>query len=1210
MRISDIRNTQLFQDLCQTLFAAEYPDIEIPDDSSGDEGNDGYIPSQRRLFAIYCPEKYPPPNEYYERKIRDDLAKAVKLRDVRGYEIDEWIFVTPGPLPMEVLNYLKEKVKGAGISKTVNWSEKHLLPVLLRHRELEPEFPDLFASDIRGEVRAGFGKIELELRAGFDALSAEKSKFDEVRQKLESRIADEYERRFKIAKMLFDQGLFEQAKASSEAILRDLQQDPDAHEPALRARACTNIAVCAWHIDDIGEVVKWFEEAYRYTPDDPKCTANLATAQMYRGETAEALVTVDRALRADPSNVDAVRTKANILLSQGRYDELSSFLEGKGQRDLRMFFSAVHLGAQQRHEDATVILRELLQNDPTNITYLERVAADLLMGVRQQLEREHRLPWQMTGEMIKTAEEAEGHLTRVLELLDGTEAHQKQIGAYVNRSAARLMLGKSKEALEDCREIIRLDPQNESAYLNRSKAEIELGDHAAAAESLERYAELGGDISAQARDLLYAYYATGQSEKAKNFIRKEFDRDLREEDLSTIGLAVLILNLSQDYESATDLVRRVEEAFPNHSAAFTIRARYEQDTGGAGVEDLLKKALESATSVRKQMAILDLADFYYGQGRYIDALPLFEKLISEHEFTPANYRYLVCLYYAGKLSEVVDFAAKMRGDEKIHAQISPVEALAYKTLGQLREAADIFLALYQRESANIDHLVEYGICLNRLGEKEKAVRAFDQARNRAGDTKELLALARGYGSVGQYVTAIRLAYDALQQSPNDPRAHRIYINLVLNMNDGDGLELGEKYAKAFQESLAVFNLRFPEEEGIKVLDVSEGFTDVFDMLDRNAAATETIMDLYRKGSLPVSVVAVLKNARLYDIWRGLQAYGEAGMRVKLGNAEEEKYETAAVTKGKEVVIDLLALFTLERTGQIGLLRKMFDRVVVHQGVLDEIHATIQDESRTVERGGRLSLIKVGDQYAKSEIPPEIIQRGIESLERITDFIKNECEIAGFEKELSERDSEMLEAVGLATGAPALLAEQLGLPLLSDDGLLRNRLQIERSIESFSTYAMFSHAVKERMLTRTRFYDLILWLVRMNYRFIPADAMCLLYAADRDGYRGDGNFDLVLAMLGERETNTESLAGVTAELLANLWVRSLPAMLKVLVLKRVLKAVTQNHPADKIIDSMLDHLFRLMRKAMPLYLNLFDEVRQWADTTYPGQNLTLKKGLNA
>jgi hypothetical protein len=36
MRISEIRNSQEFQDLCQQLLAAEYEDFEILDGSSGD----------------------------------------------------------------------------------------------------------------------------------------------------------------------------------------------------------------------------------------------------------------------------------------------------------------------------------------------------------------------------------------------------------------------------------------------------------------------------------------------------------------------------------------------------------------------------------------------------------------------------------------------------------------------------------------------------------------------------------------------------------------------------------------------------------------------------------------------------------------------------------------------------------------------------------------------------------------------------------------------------------------------------------------------------------------------------------------------------------------------------------------------------------------------------------------------------------------------
>ena len=59
MRISEIRNSQQFQDFCQQVLAAEFSDFQVLDDSSGDQGIDGYIPSSRRLFAMTCPEKSP-----------------------------------------------------------------------------------------------------------------------------------------------------------------------------------------------------------------------------------------------------------------------------------------------------------------------------------------------------------------------------------------------------------------------------------------------------------------------------------------------------------------------------------------------------------------------------------------------------------------------------------------------------------------------------------------------------------------------------------------------------------------------------------------------------------------------------------------------------------------------------------------------------------------------------------------------------------------------------------------------------------------------------------------------------------------------------------------------------------------------------------------------------------------------------------------------
>jgi tetratricopeptide (TPR) repeat protein len=1203
MRISDIRNTQQFQDLCQQLFAAEYEDLEVPDDSSGDEGSDGYVPSKHRLFAIYCPEKYPPPDEYYRRKIRGDLSKAVSLRDEQGYVIDEWVFVTPAPLPMEVLRYLRDKVKEAGFTRGISWSEKHLLPLLLRHRELQPLYPELFAPDLQADVQSGFAALRVEMRSGFDSLLAESAKVDNLREKFESRVAQEYERRFQAAKSLFNEGQFRQAKATSEAILRDLQQDADASDPKLLARAATNIAVCAWQLDEMEEVVRWFEEAYHYTPDDPKVAANRATALMYRGETQEALASVERVLAAQPDDDNAIIVKANILLKEERYGEITAFLEEKGKRKLSTFFSSVQLGAERRYGEAAQLLRDLLREDPDDLTYLEHAAANILVEQQRAIERERRLPWRIGGDIRQALQEAEGYLTRAIELLRGREATHKLAGAYLNRSAARLMLGRAEESLDDCREILRLDPDNANAHLNASKAQMELGDYAGAAASLERYSELAGSMGDKARDLVYCYYASGDLEKAGEALQRELDREWTEADLTLVSLGVHIYDLGQNRERAADLVRRAEERFPDHSGTYTIRARHEQDTGGARVEEFLRRAVETADAARKEVATLDLADHLYSEERFDEALPLYEQVVSEHEFTPVNRRYLVCLYNSGRFADAIAYAERMRAGQEIEPDISQIEALAQKNLGHLRRAADIFLALYQREPAKTDYIVEYGICLFRLDEEDKALQAFDQARNRVSRTKDLLALAHGYSFLGRSVPAVKLGYQALQQSPNDPHVHRVYQNLVLNMKDGEGPELGEEYAKAFQESIATFNTRFPEEEGMKLINVEKDFSGLFEVLDQGAARTATILEQYRNGVFPVSTLATLKGRNLYDVWLGLQAI--EGVRMSLGTLEEIERENHAVVESREVVIDPLALFTLTRARQLGLLRKMFDRLLVHQDAFDDIQAAIREERRGLERG-KLSIGKFGGQYFKDEIPPEAVKKSVDFLEGVKTFVKDECEVVGFDRELSEEDWALVESVGQPAGSPAMLAAQRRVPLYSDDGLLRHLFNKERGVTGFSSFTLFTHAANKGLMSRSRFYDLTLLLLRMNYRFVPVSVDCLMHGARLSGFRGGGDFERALNTLVCKESDTTSMTMVIAGFLARLWLAPLPALLKTFVLRRLLRAATQHHPAGEVIGPVLDHARGLMQGVPDHYLDLLGELRRWADECYPGENLTPKR----
>ena len=198
MIIREIRDPYLFQDLCQKVFTAEYEDFQSIDDSGGDKGNDGYVPSLKRLFAIYCPEKDRTPKDEYKRKISSDLKKAVTLRNKYKYEIREWIFVTPAPLFEELHRFITNKAKAVGLTG-ISWSESKILEILARHSHLKTLYPELLIPDLKTDIQEGFeslnskmdsiaNRITVEPSTSHQTKFKQKIKYEEVTSYLSRRV--------------------------------------------------------------------------------------------------------------------------------------------------------------------------------------------------------------------------------------------------------------------------------------------------------------------------------------------------------------------------------------------------------------------------------------------------------------------------------------------------------------------------------------------------------------------------------------------------------------------------------------------------------------------------------------------------------------------------------------------------------------------------------------------------------------------------------------------------------------------------------------------------------------------------------------------------------------------------------------------------------------------------------------------------------------
>lgn len=109
-------NPQEFVDICNTIFIEKYKEnFQVIDGTRSDQGNDGYIISEKCILAIYCPVK--PENKTdqdYREKIGIDLRKAKALYDSGSLKIERWTFVTPSKISNEVFIYLQNKAKEFG----------------------------------------------------------------------------------------------------------------------------------------------------------------------------------------------------------------------------------------------------------------------------------------------------------------------------------------------------------------------------------------------------------------------------------------------------------------------------------------------------------------------------------------------------------------------------------------------------------------------------------------------------------------------------------------------------------------------------------------------------------------------------------------------------------------------------------------------------------------------------------------------------------------------------------------------------------------------------------------------------------------------------------------------------------------------------------------------------------------------------------------
>lgn len=152
-QIAQITDPQEFTRLCNTIFTAKYGhNFQVIDGTRSDDGNDGYIISEKRILAMHCPVKPERKTDSdYLKKIKSDIGKAQSLRDSSKYDVEKWTFITPRKLSNAVIVEMRQLAESMGLDAS-HQESTFLATELAKNKGLVGEFPSLHISEIDSKV--------------------------------------------------------------------------------------------------------------------------------------------------------------------------------------------------------------------------------------------------------------------------------------------------------------------------------------------------------------------------------------------------------------------------------------------------------------------------------------------------------------------------------------------------------------------------------------------------------------------------------------------------------------------------------------------------------------------------------------------------------------------------------------------------------------------------------------------------------------------------------------------------------------------------------------------------------------------------------------------------------------------------------------------------------------------------------------------------
>jgi len=417
------------------------------------------------------------------------------------------------------------------------------------------------------------------------------------------------------------------------------------------------------------------------------------------------------------------------------------------------------------------------------------------------------------------------------------------------------------------------------------------------------------------------------------------------------------------------------------------------------------------------------------------------------------------------------------------------------------------------------------------------------------------------------------------------------------------IEIKSKYVHAFHESPKIIERFFPDTEGITSIsfkppndeeEKEKELQPILNLVSERSNLVSTIEKLYKNRKISIGGFSEIIGINVLDVWGGLIRKPDLGIRCSTGLPKEILFAHRSLENQPNLIIDVISLMTIHELDIADTIVEHFGKLGIAQSTIDLLKSSISEKSWIRSRGS-LSLIKERDQIYKDEIPPDVIEKNIEYLETLLEWVDNNCEVipcnAALNIKTNQKD-QLDTTFGRSFIDSVLIAKEPNTILFSDDLILRLFAKNEFGVEGVWTQSVLMQLLEKGLIERIDYNKLIIRLVSSHYHHTSIDSDILLEAAKMSKWSNSDPFNVVAKALSAYNTDEISAINVAAEFLYKLWREPIMPHQRDYIIFGLLDGISIGRNNNQLVTTLSTHISTTFRLLPIAEQELLSKISVW------------------